>query len=65
MAPLFSALYLIFFTAIVGGEYVLMTINLRRRTQLRSKHPEAPKPGDTLLYVDLSRERLEEIYNRN
>jgi hypothetical protein len=65
MALVLSSLYLVFFAIIVGGAYLLMTINLRRRGQLRPRHPEAPKPGDTLLYVDLSRERLEEIYNRN
>ena len=27
------------------------------------KHPEAPDPGDEVMYVDLSRERLEDLYN--
>lgn len=26
------------------------------------EHPEAPEAGDELLYVDLSREKLEELY---
>jgi hypothetical protein len=65
MPIVFTAFYLIFFTLIAGGVYVLSTINLRRRSQLRPRHPEAPKPGETLLYIDLSRKRLEEIYNRN
>ena len=28
----------------------------------KARHPEAPKAGDELLYVDLSREKLEELY---
>jgi len=28
------------------------------------RHPEAPEPGDEVLYVDLSRERLEELYQQ-
>jgi hypothetical protein len=36
-----------------------------RRSGSKSKrHPEAPEPGDEVLYVDLSRERLEELYHR-
>jgi len=36
-----------------------------QRSGSRSKrHPEAPEPGDEVLYVDLSRERLEELYQR-
>ncbi len=29
------------------------------------KHPEAPEVGDELLYVDLTKERLENLYNSN
>jgi hypothetical protein len=28
------------------------------------RHPEAPEPGDEVLYVELSRERLEELYQQ-
>jgi len=28
------------------------------------RHPEAPEPGDEVLYVDLTRERLEELYQQ-
>jgi hypothetical protein len=65
MASLFTVVYLLFFAVIAGGAYALMTANIRRRSPLRSRHPEAPKAGETLLYIDLNRERLEEIYNRN
>jgi hypothetical protein len=28
----------------------------------KPRHPEAPVPGDEVMYVDLSRERLEDLY---
>jgi len=28
------------------------------------RHPEAPEPGEEVLYIDLSRERLEELYQQ-
>jgi hypothetical protein len=30
----------------------------------KPKHPEAPQAGEELMYVDLSREKLEDIYNK-
>ena len=49
-----------------------MSQNLRGSASLASRrsdpkarrHPEAPEPGDEVLYVDLSRERLEELYQQ-
>jgi hypothetical protein len=35
----------------------------RSGSRLR-RHPEAPEPGDEVLYIDLSRERLEELYHQ-
>jgi hypothetical protein len=70
---LLAAVYLICFALIAGGAFALMSQNLRgaapltssRRSGSKSKrHPEAPEPGDEVLYVDLSRERLEELYHR-
>ena len=31
----------------------------------KPRHPEAPAPGDEVMYVDLSRERLEELYSED
>jgi hypothetical protein len=68
-----AAVYLICFALIAGGAFALMSQNLRGSAQLPSaqsngsktkRHPEAPEPGDEVLYVDLSRERLEELYQR-
>lgn len=70
---LLAAIYLICFALIAGGAFALMTQNLRGSAPLASsqisgskpkRHPEAPEPGDEVLYVDLSRERLEELYQK-
>jgi hypothetical protein len=69
---LLSAVYLIFFALIAGGAFALMNQNLRSSAPLTSqkrgssprRHPEAPEPGDEVLYVDLSRERLEQLYQQ-
>ena len=29
----------------------------------KPRHPEAPAPGDEVMYVDLSREKLENLYD--
>jgi len=69
---LLAAVYLIFFALIAGGAFALMTQNLRGSASLASqrsgpeprRHPEAPEPGEEVLYVDLSRERLKELYQQ-
>jgi hypothetical protein len=70
---LLAAVYLICFALIAGGAFALMSQNLRRTAPLVSspskgsrprRHPEAPEPGDEVLYFDLSRERLEELYQQ-
>jgi len=70
---LLAAVYLICFALIAGGAFALMSQNLRRSAPLASskgggsrprRHPEAPEPGEAVLYVDLSRERLEELYQQ-
>ena len=68
MNDLLAVVYLICFALIAGGAFALMNQNLRGLDQRRSssprRHPEAPEPGDEVLYVDLSRERLEELYQQ-
>jgi hypothetical protein len=61
-------LYFICFSLIAGGAFAMMwaniqSINIEMRTP-KPKHPEAPEPGEELMYVDLSRERLEKIYDK-
>jgi hypothetical protein len=31
----------------------------------KKRHPEAPAPGDEVMYVDLSRDKLENLYNQD
>ena len=73
MNDLLAAVYLIFFALIAGGAFALMNQNLRGSAAMASaqrsgsrprRHPEAPEPGDEVLYVDLSRERLEALYQQ-
>ena len=61
-------LYFVCFALISGAAFALMWQNLQSltyeyRNSSKPQHPEAPQAGEELMYVDLSRERLEEIYN--
>jgi hypothetical protein len=67
MNPLLPLLYFTIFAVIAGGAFAMMwaniqSINKEMRTPRKPQHPEAPKEGDELLYVDLTKERLEDLY---
>ena len=73
MNDFLATLYLICFAAIAGGAFALMNQNLRNAAAVPARiasnpkqrmHPEAPAPGDEVMYVDLSRERLEALYQQ-
>ena len=73
MNDFLATLYLICFAAIAGGAFALMNLNLRNAAAVpvriasnpkQRMHPEAPAPGDEVMYVDLSRERLEALYQQ-
>ena len=68
--------YLVFvygvcFSLIAGGAFALMWSNVRDINNVmdqpkpKPRHPEAPNPGDEVMYVDLSKERLENLYKRD
>lgn len=64
---LFPIVYMVSFAVIAGGAFALMTQNLRSAASgpaPRQRHPEAPAQGEQVLYVDLSRERLEKLYEQ-
>lgn len=64
---LFPIVYGVSFAVIAGGAFALMTQNLRSAATSaspRQRHPEAPAQGEEVLYVDLSRERLEKLYEQ-
>jgi len=47
-----------------------MLANIRDINKMMSKkskprHPEAPEAGEEVMYVDLSRERLEDLYKQD
>jgi len=73
MNDFLAVVYLICFAAIAGGAFALMTQNLRSSAGRDSSpsprkrgriHPEAPQPGEEVLYADFSRERLEQLYQQ-
>ena len=67
--------YLVFvygvcFSLIAGGAFALMWSNVRDINKMMSeppkpRHPEAPAPVDEVMYVDLTKERLEGLYNED
>ncbi len=64
--------YLVFvygvcFSLIAGGAFAMMWSNIKSinddmRKPPKPKHPEAPQAGEEVMYVDLSREKLEDLY---
>lgn len=62
-------LYFTCFALIAGAAFAMMwaniqSINIEMRTPPKPKHPEAPQAGEELMYVDLTREKLEQIYDK-
>ena len=67
--------YLVFvygvcFSLIAGGAFALMWSNVQSVNKMmseppKSRHPEAPNPGDEVMYVDLSRDKLEDLYKQD
>ena len=41
-----------------------MSISMRPKVA-KQKHPEAPAAGEEVMYVDLSREKLENLYKKD
>ena len=67
MNPFLIFIYFIFFALIAGGAFAMMWSNIRSineemRTPRKPQHPEAPKEGEEVMYVNLDRERLEKLY---
>ena len=58
------------FAVIAGAAFAMMWANIMNINTMmneppKSRHPEAPSPGDELMYVDLSREKLESLYKED
>lgn len=60
--------YFLCFGTIAGAAFAMMWANIQSinvemsKPKPKPRHPEAPAPGDEVMYVDLSRERLEDLY---
>ena len=65
----FVLIYFICFAIIAGAAFAMMWSNIQsinvEMNKPKPRHPEAPAPGDEVMYVDLSRERLESLYNQD
>jgi len=65
--PWFVIIYFICFAIIAGAAFAMMWSNIQsinvEMNKPKPRHPEAPAPGDEVMYVDLSREKLESLYN--
>ena len=62
--------YFICFAIIAGGAFAMMWGNIQSINQEMNKppkprHPEAPAAGEEVMYVDLSKERLEKMYENS
>ena len=66
--------YLVFvfgvcFALIGGAAFAMMWSNIMsidmRPKPIGKKHPEAPEEGEEVMYVNLSRERLEDLYKQD
>ena len=60
-------LYFTCFSIIGGAAFAMMwanirSINIEISNPPKPKHPEAPQAGEELMYVDLTREKLEDLY---
>ena len=80
MNPFFVVIYFIFFALIAGAAFAMMwsniqSINKAMDKPIKRKHPEAPEPGDEVMYVDVSKmnsqqfndtkQSLEDLYRQD
>ncbi len=72
MQALYIVIYLVCFCLIGGSAFAMMYANIQsiwgtppRPESQTLCHPEAPTEGEELLYVDLSRKKLEQLYQTN
>ena len=65
----FVLIYFICFAIIAGAAFAMMWSNIQsinvEMSKPKPRHPEAPEPGDEVMYVDLSRDKLEDLYNQD
>ena len=68
MNPWFVLIYFTCFALIAGAAFAMMWSNIQsinvEMNKPKPRHPEAPAPGDEVMYVDLARDKLEDLYNQ-
>jgi len=61
--------YGVCFSLIAGGAFALVFYNMRDiywgNPPIKKRHPEAPEAGEEVMYVDFSREKLENLYQND
>ena len=61
--------YFVCFAVIAGASFAMMWGNIQsinvEMNKSRPRHPEAPAPGDEVMYVDLTKEKLERLYKED
>ena len=67
MNTLLPLIYFTLFALIAGSGFAMMWANIQAINAEMNKpksirHPEAPKEGEEVMYVDLNKERLENLY---
>ena len=69
MNPPFAIIYFICFALITGAAFAMMWSNIQsinvEMNKPKPRHPEAPTDGEEVMYVDLSREKLEDLYKQD
>ena len=65
----FVLIYFICFAIIAGAAFAMMWSNIQsinvEMNKPKPRHPEAPAPGDEVMYVDLTKDKLERLYNQD
>ena len=61
--------YFLCFGTILGASFAMMWGNIQSINEDMNKpkprHPEAPELGEEVMYIDLSREKLEKLYEED
>jgi len=78
--PFFVVIYFVCFALIAGAAFAMMwsnvqSINKEMDKPIKRKHPEAPEPGEKVMYVDVSemnsqqfndtKQSLEDLYRQD
>ena len=63
--------YFLCFGTILGASFAMMWGNIQsinedmNKPKSKPRHPEAPELGEEVMYIDLSREKLEKLYEED